>query len=147
MLEDYFGLPVQVMQFQGQWLQLDPQSQSRLGAANAELTGTALRAGRLQALIFPTVLLILNVSSVAVLWFGAGRVDAGEIQIGALTAFLLYLTLILMSVMMATFMAVMIPRASVCADRIMEVVGTESSIAPPTAPVAAGAPSSREVPA
>ncbi|NYJ07809.1 ABC transporter ATP-binding protein [Petropleomorpha daqingensis] len=107
----------------------------RFGAANAELTNTALRAGRLQALIFPTVLLILNVSSVAVLWFGAGRVDSEEIQIGALTAFLLYLTLILMSVMMATFMAVMIPRASVCADRIMEVVSTDSSIAPPTAPV------------
>jgi ATP-binding cassette subfamily B protein len=107
----------------------------RFGAANAELTDTALRAGRLQALIFPTVMLILNASSVAVLWFGAGRVDAGKIQIGALTAFLLYLTLILMSVMMATFMAVMIPRASVCADRIMEVVGTDSSITPPAAPV------------
>jgi len=113
----------------------EPHEVRRFGAANAELTDTALRAGRLQALIFPTVLLILNASSVAVLWFGAGRVDAGQIQIGALTAFLLYLTLILMSVMMATFMAVMIPRASVCADRIMEVVGTDSSIAPPSAPV------------
>jgi ATP-binding cassette subfamily B protein len=113
----------------------EPHEVRRFGAANAELTDTALRAGRLQALIFPTVLLILNASSVAVLWFGAGRVDAGQIQIGALTAFLLYLTLILMSVMMATFMAVMIPRASVCADRIMEVVGTDSSIAPPNAPV------------
>jgi ATP-binding cassette subfamily B protein len=107
----------------------------RFGEANAELTGTALRAGRLQALIFPTVLLILNVSSVAVLWFGAGRVDAGQMQVGALTAFLLYLTLILMSVMMATFMAIMIPRAAVCADRIMEVIGTDSSIAPPAEPV------------
>jgi ATP-binding cassette subfamily B protein len=113
----------------------EPHEVRRFGVANAELTDTALRAGRLQALIFPTVLLILNASSVAVLWFGAGRVDAGQIQIGALTAFLLYLTLILMSVMMATFMAVMIPRASVCADRIMEVVGTDSSIAPPSAPV------------
>jgi ATP-binding cassette, subfamily B, multidrug efflux pump len=107
----------------------------RFAGANAALTGTALRAGRLQALIFPIVLLIMNVSSVAVLWFGAARVDAGEMQIGQLTAFLLYLTLILMSVMMATFMAIMIPRASVCADRIMEVVGTGSSITPPTAPV------------
>jgi ATP-binding cassette subfamily B protein len=113
----------------------EPHEVRRFGRANAELTDTALRAGRLQALIFPTVLLILNVSSVAVLWFGAGRVDAGQIQIGALTAFLLYLTLILMSVMMATFMAIMIPRASVCADRIMEVVGTDSSIAPPAVPV------------
>jgi ATP-binding cassette, subfamily B, multidrug efflux pump len=113
---------------------------ARFGVANTELTDTSLRAGRLQALIFPTVMLILNVSSVAVLWFGAGRVDAGRIQIGALTAFLLYLTLILMSVMMATFMAIMIPRAAVCADRIMEVVGTDSSIAPPADPV-------RDVPA
>jgi ATP-binding cassette, subfamily B, multidrug efflux pump len=108
---------------------------SRFAAANTRLTDTSLRAGRLQALIFPTVMLILNVSSVAVLWFGAGRVESGEIQVGALTAFLLYLTLILMSVMMATFMAIMIPRASVCADRIMEVVATDSSIAPPAAPL------------
>jgi ATP-binding cassette, subfamily B, multidrug efflux pump len=107
----------------------------RFAVANTELTGTALRAGRLQALIFPTVMLILNASSVAVLWFGAGRVDSGQIQIGALTAFLLYLTLILMSVMMATFMAIMIPRASVCAERIVEVVDTDSSISPPAAPV------------
>jgi ATP-binding cassette subfamily B protein len=107
----------------------------RFADANTELTDTALRAGRLQALIFPTVLLILNLSSAAVLWFGAGRVDSGQIQIGALTAFLLYLTLILMSVMMATFMAIMIPRAAVCADRIMEVVGTDSSIRPPATPV------------
>ena len=116
----------------------------RFGAANTELTDTALRAGRLQALIFPTVMLILNLSGVAVLWFGAGRVDSGQIQVGALTAFLLYLTLILMSVMMATFMAIMIPRASVCADRIMEVVGTRSSIAPPAVPVT-GVPSMGEL--
>jgi ATP-binding cassette subfamily B multidrug efflux pump len=108
---------------------------ARFGASNTELTDTSLRAGRLQALIFPTVMLILNVSSVAVLWFGAARVDSGQIGIGALTAFLLYLTLILMSVMMATFMAIMIPRASVCADRIMEVVTTDSSITPPADPV------------
>jgi ATP-binding cassette subfamily B protein len=107
----------------------------RFGDANAELTGTALRAGRLQALIFPTVMLILNLSSAAVLWFGAGRVDAGQMQVGALTAFLLYLTLILMSVMMATFMAIMIPRAAVCADRITEVLDTASTIAPPSDPV------------
>jgi ATP-binding cassette subfamily B protein len=113
----------------------EPHEVRRFGLANAELTGTALRAGRLQALIFPTVLLILNVSSVAVLWFGAGRVDGGQMQIGALTAFLMYLMQILMSVMMATFMAIMIPRAAVCADRIMEVVGTSSSIAPPAEPV------------
>jgi ATP-binding cassette subfamily B protein len=107
----------------------------RFAEANAALTQTALRAGRLMVLIFPTVMLILNASSVAVLWFGAGRVDAGQMQIGALTAFLVYLMQILMSVMMATFMAIMIPRAAVCADRIGEVLETESSVTPPRQPV------------
>jgi ATP-binding cassette, subfamily B, multidrug efflux pump len=107
----------------------------RFGDANAQLTDTALRVGRLQALIFPTVMLILNGSSIAVLWFGAHRVDAGEMQIGALTAFLNYLLQILMSVMMATFISMMIPRAAVCAERIVEVLDTEPSVVPPTAPV------------
>jgi len=107
----------------------------RFAEANAALTGTALRAGRLMVLIFPTVMLVLNASSIAVLWFGAGRVDSGQMQIGALTAFLMYLMLILTSVMMATFMAIMIPRAAVCADRIGEVLKTESSVVPPANPV------------
>ena len=108
---------------------------ARFAEANAALTGTALRAGRLMVLIFPIVMLILNVSSIAVLWFGAFRVDGGEMQIGALTAFLMYLMQILMAVMMATFMTIMIPRAAVCADRIGEVLVTESSIKPPAHPV------------
>jgi ATP-binding cassette subfamily B protein len=107
----------------------------RFADANAALTQTALRAGRLMVLIFPTVMLVLNASSIAVLWFGAGRVDSGQMQIGALTAFLMYLMLILTSVMMATFMAIMIPRAAVCADRIGEVLKTESSVVPPANPV------------
>ena len=107
----------------------------RFAKANRELTGTALSAGRLMVLIFPTVMLILNVSSIAVLWFGAGRVDSGQMQIGALTAFLMYLMLILTSVMMATFMAIMIPRAAVCAERITEVLDTQSSVVPPAHPV------------
>ena len=107
----------------------------RFAEANAALTDTALRAGRLMVLIFPTVMLVLNASSIAVLWFGAGRVDSGQMQIGALTAFLMYLMLILTSVMMATFMAIMIPRAAVCADRIGEVLDTESSVVPPANPV------------
>ncbi|MFI7680702.1 ABC transporter ATP-binding protein [Actinophytocola sp. NPDC049390] len=107
----------------------------RFGDANRQLTDTALRVGRLQAMIFPTVMLILNVSSVAVLWFGAHRVDDGEMQVGALTAFLSYLLMILMSVMMATFISMMIPRAAVCAERIQEVLGTESSVTAPDAPV------------
>jgi ATP-binding cassette subfamily B protein len=107
----------------------------RFGDANRDLTDTALRVGRLQAMIFPTVLLILNVSSVAVLWFGAHRVDTGEMRIGALTAFLSYLMMILMSVMMATFISMMIPRAAVCAERILEVLDTESSVRSPQEPV------------
>jgi ATP-binding cassette, subfamily B, multidrug efflux pump len=107
----------------------------RFADANAALTQTALRVGRLMVLIFPTVMLILNASSVAVLWFGAARVNSGEMQIGALTAFLMYLMLILMSVMMATFMAIMIPRAAVSSDRIGEVLATDSSVVPPSQPV------------
>jgi ATP-binding cassette subfamily B multidrug efflux pump len=113
----------------------EPHETRRFADANTTLTATALRVGRLQALIFPTVMLILNVSSVAVLWFGAQRVDAGEMQIGSLTAFLAYLLQILMAVMMATFIATMIPRAAVCAERIEEVLRTEPSVSPPPAPV------------
>jgi ATP-binding cassette subfamily B protein len=107
----------------------------RFAVANTELTGTALSVGRLMVLMFPIVLLVLNVSSVAVLWFGAGRIDTGQMQIGSLTAFLSYLMQILMSVMMATFMLIMVPRASVCAERIGEVLGTSSSVVPPAEPV------------
>ena len=113
----------------------EPIEARRFGVANTALTDTALKAGRLMALIFPTVILILQVSSAAVLWFGARRIDSGQMQIGALTAFLVYLTQILMSVMLATFMLMMIPRAAVCADRICEVLDTDSSVAPPRAPV------------
>ncbi|WP_369134327.1 ABC transporter ATP-binding protein [Modestobacter sp. I12A-02662] len=114
----------------------EPQEVARFARANADITDVATAAGRLQALIFPIVMLVLNVSSVGVLWFGAGRIDAGQMQIGALTAFLAYLLQILMAVMMATFMAIMIPRASVCADRIGEVLDTVGSVEPPAAPVA-----------
>ncbi|QJY48276.1 ABC transporter ATP-binding protein [Pseudonocardia broussonetiae] len=109
----------------------EPVETERFARANHDLTDVATSAGRLQALIFPVVMLVLNVSSVAVLWFGAERIDAGQMQIGALTAFLQYLLQILMAVMMATFMAIMIPRAAVCADRIGEVLDTDSSVGPP----------------
>jgi ATP-binding cassette subfamily B multidrug efflux pump len=107
----------------------------RFAAANDELTATALRVGRLMAVIFPVVMLVFNVSSVAVLWFGAHRIDEAAMQIGSLTAFLSYLLQILMAVMMATFVAVMVPRAAVCAERISEVLDTESSVVPPPQPV------------
>ncbi len=113
----------------------EPLETKRFAGANQELTDTAVRAGRLMALMFPIVMLVLNASSVAVLWFGAHRVDNGDIEIGALIAFLNYLMQILFSVMMATFMAVMVPRASVSADRISEVLSTDSSVVPPTKPV------------
>jgi ATP-binding cassette, subfamily B, multidrug efflux pump len=113
----------------------EPVETERFGRANDELTAVAVTTGRWMATMFPTVMLILNVSSVAVLWFGGHRVDDGTMQIGALTAFLAYLVQILMSVMMATFMLMMVPRASVCADRIVEVMDTESSVAPPAEPV------------
>lgn len=107
----------------------------RFTAANVDVTDSAIRAGRLFALMFPIVMLVLNVSSVAVLWFGAFRIDDGSMQIGTLTAFLTYLAQILMAVMMATFMAVMIPRAAVCGDRISEVLTTESSVVVPASPI------------
>lgn len=113
----------------------EPAETRRFAGANVSLTDTALRVGRLQALIFPTVMLILNASSIAVLWFGAYRVDAGDMQIGSLTAFLNYLLQILMAVMMATFISMMIPRAAVCAERINEVLDTESSVKPHPEPV------------
>ncbi|WP_431220697.1 ABC transporter ATP-binding protein [Leifsonia xyli] len=100
----------------------------RFRTANDEVTETALKAGRLFALMFPIVMLVLNVSSVAVIWFGAFRVQDGSLQVGTLTAFLQYLMQILMGVMMSTMMAVLVPRASVCADRIGEVLGTEPSV-------------------
>ena len=108
---------------------------ARFAEANDALTEVAITAGRWQAITFPTVMLILNISSVAVLWFGGHRVENGDMYVGALTAFLAYLVQILMSVMMATFMLMMIPRAAVCADRIQEVLDTRSSVVPAADPV------------
>lgn len=108
----------------------DKHEQDRFAVANTDLTAVSLATGKLMALMFPTVMLIINISTVAVLWFGSHRIDSGEMQIGALTAFLSYLMQILMAVMMATFMFVMIPRAEVCAERIEEVLGTEPSVVP-----------------
>jgi len=113
----------------------DTHERERFGIANEELTDNAIRVGRLLALMFPLVMMVVNISSVAVLWFGSYRINSGHMQIGALTAFLSYLMQILMSVMMATFMFMMVPRAEVCAERIQEVLDTESTVVPPLAPV------------
>jgi ATP-binding cassette subfamily B protein len=103
----------------------------RFATANRELTATSLGTGRLVALMFPIVMLVLNVSSVAVVWFGGLRVEAGNMQVGALVAYLSYLLQILMAVMMATFMAMMLPRAAASGDRIGEVLDTDTSVAMP----------------
>ena len=113
----------------------EPQEAARFAAANGELTRTSLRGGRLQALMFPTVGLVLNGSSIAVLWVGADRVASGDLAIGSLVAYLSYLVQILMSVMFVTFMMSMLPRASVAAERVVEVLDTESSVRPPDEPI------------
>ncbi|MBH5134421.1 ABC transporter ATP-binding protein [Streptomyces sp. NPDC005395] len=113
----------------------DEYEQQRFRKANTELTEVSLGTGNLLALMFPVVMTVVNLSSIAVVWFGAHRIDSGGMQIGDLTAFLAYLMQIVMSVMMATFMFMMVPRAEVCAERIQEVLGTESSVVPPVAPV------------
>ncbi len=114
----------------------EPAEAKRFDDVNAELTDTALRAGRLQAFFFPIVILVLNSSSVAVLWFGSGRIDNGQMQIGALIAFPSYLAQIILAVMMATFMVILAPRAAVCAERIVEVLDTPSSVVRAETPVA-----------
>ncbi|MGR8010672.1 ABC transporter ATP-binding protein [Streptomyces hypolithicus] len=113
----------------------DAYETDRFREANTAMTDVSLSAGRLMALMFPIVMTVVNVSSVAVVWFGAHRIDSGSMQIGALTAFLAYLMQIVMAVMMATFMFMMVPRAEVCAERIEEVLGTASSVVPPADPV------------
>ncbi|WP_372735582.1 ABC transporter ATP-binding protein [Nocardioides sp.] len=109
----------------------EPRETQRFAEANDGLTEVSVKAGRWMATMFPLVILVVNISSVAVIWFGGHRVDNGQMQVGALTAFLTYLMQILMSVMMGTFMLMQIPRSAVCADRISEVLDTEPSVVPP----------------
>jgi ATP-binding cassette subfamily B protein len=109
----------------------EPFEAARFSKASTELADVALTVGRYMAAMFPVVMLVLNVASIAVLWFGGIRVDAGVMQIGSLTAFLTYLIQILMAVMMATFTFIMVPRAAVSADRIGAVLDTQSSVVPP----------------
>ncbi|MFF3874752.1 ABC transporter ATP-binding protein [Streptomyces sp. NPDC001978] len=113
----------------------DEYEQDRFRKSNTELTEMQLATGRMLALMFPIVMTVVNLSSIAVVWFGAHRIASGGMAIGDLTAFLAYLMQIVMSVMMATFMFMMVPRAEVCAERIEEVLQTESSVVPPLAPV------------
>ena len=114
----------------------EPQEARRFDAVNRDLTDTSLSAGRLMALMFPIVLLVINASSVAVIWFGARRISTGDMTVGSLVAFLSYFTLILIAVMMGTFVAIMAPRAAVCAERIQEVLDTPTSVLVPERPIA-----------
>ena len=113
----------------------EPQESARFERANTDLTTVSLRAGRLMSTMFPTVTLILNASSVAVIWVGADRIASGQMQVGSLVAYLTYLVQILMAVVMLTFMISMVPRAGVAADRIVEVLRTDSSVTVPIDPV------------
>ncbi|WP_127472692.1 ABC transporter ATP-binding protein [Microbacterium sulfonylureivorans] len=121
----------------------EPEERARFAKASDDVQETALRAGNLMALMFPAVMLVMNLSSVAVIWFGAFQVQENGVEIGTLFAFLQYLMQILMGVMMATFMFVMIPRAAVCANRIGDVLETDPSVAAPSTPAATPAPAGR----
>jgi ATP-binding cassette, subfamily B, multidrug efflux pump len=116
----------------------DPQERDRFRAASTQLFDVSLGAGKLMALMFPSVMLVLNLSTTAVVWFGGHLIADGSMQIGSLTAFITYLAQILMSVMMATFMFMLVPRAEVSAERIMEVIDTEPALAPPVTALPAG---------
>lgn len=112
----------------------DEHEKRRFAVANDDLMDVSVRVGKLMAFMFPTVMLIMNVSSVAVLWFGGHLVNNGQMQIGTMTAFMNYLIQILISVMMASFMFVLLPRAQVSAERIGEVLDTEPSVRAPEHP-------------
>ncbi len=113
----------------------DETERARFERANDDLTATALRVGRVNSVLYPSVLLIANVSTVAVLWVGGHRIDAGEMQVGSITAMITYVAQILMAVLMASFIAIMTPRATVCAERLLEVLDTEPTVASPPDPV------------
>jgi ATP-binding cassette subfamily B protein len=113
----------------------EPFERNRFGISNQALSDTALDAGRLQALMLPVTTLVINISSVALIWFGGLRIDDGQMQVGSLIAFLSYFMQILMAVLLATFMLVLLPRASVCAERITDVLSTRPAIASPQHPV------------
>ena len=112
----------------------EPFERERFAAANHAVSDAALAAGRWQALMLPVTTLTINISSVALIWFGGLRIDAGQMQVGSLIAFLSYFMQILMAVLMATLILVILPRASVCAERITEVLDTEAAITSPSSP-------------
>jgi len=114
--------------------------QRRFAEANADLTATALSVTRLFAIALPSLMLIMNLSTVAIVWFGGHLVDNGQMPIGNLTAFLSYIMLILTSVLMAVMMLIMVPRAAVSAERIQQVLDTQTAITDPAVPELAAGP-------
>src|SRR5437899_6769517 len=112
-----------------------PYERDRFEAANADLTGTALRVNRIFALALPLLLLIMNLSSVAVVWFGGHLIDSGQMPVGNLIAFLAYIMQIFFAIMLATFMVIFVPRAAASATRLEEVINTEPSITDPVNPI------------
>lgn len=114
----------------------EPAERERFGIANQELTDTSLRSAHLLAFMFPSIMLVLNLSTTATIWIGGSRIDAGDLQVGQMISFVGYLAQILMSLMIASFMAMMIPRAAVCAERICEVLDKPSTVVNPAGPVA-----------
>ncbi|MCW2687108.1 MAG: transporter ATP-binding protein [Mycobacterium sp.] len=112
----------------------EPFERDRFAEANVAVSNTALLAGKWQALMLPVTTLTINLSSVALIWFGGMRIDAGQMQVGSLIAFLSYFMQILMAVLMATLILILLPRASVCAERITEVLSTKSAITSPEDP-------------
>lgn len=116
----------------------EPEEVARFDTANGELATTAIQTGRLMALLFPIIMMLMNGAGVAVIWFGAYRVDAG-MEVGALIAFLSYIMQILGALMMALSLIFMLPRAAVSGERIRDVLNTKPSIVEPSNPVTPGA--------
>ncbi|SMH49759.1 ATP-binding cassette, subfamily B [Rathayibacter oskolensis] len=109
----------------------EPFESERYRRANAAITEVSIKVGNIFVLMFPAIMMILHLATAAVLWFGGQRIEAGQMQIGSLTAFLQYLLQILTAVMMGVFMVMMIPRAVVCAERIQEVLDARTSLTTP----------------
>lgn len=108
----------------------EPIEEKRFGQANYDIMKIGWQTGSLFVLLFPSIMLIMDLTIVAVLWFGSQRVDQGDLELGVVMAFMQYVMQILSGVLMATFMMIMIPRAAVCAERIQEVLSSESAIKP-----------------
>ncbi len=109
----------------------EPFEAQRYRVANDNITRVSVQVGNVFVLMFPIIMMVLHIATSAVLWFGGHRVEAGQVAVGSLTAFLQYLLQILVAVMMGVFMVMMIPRAVVCAERIRELLDTESTLAFP----------------